>query len=102
MPCLLAQGQHLLSAVTEIISGAKTLGWDLHPRQRGDTSARPLVSVELGAKSLTAKQVHNTISSAISQSCSRIGVAVSRRKRIHLQDLQPASTWSCSTAVAPR
>jgi hypothetical protein len=40
-----------------MLSGAKTLGWELHPWQLRDAAAKPLVSVELDAKLITAEQV---------------------------------------------
>lgn len=50
-------GPALLSAVAEICTDAKTLGWELHAWQRGDGGAVPLVSVELDAQSLSPEQV---------------------------------------------
>lgn len=52
------QGQHLLSAVAEILADAKTLGWELHAWQR-DAPSLPLVSVELDTQSLTPEQVRS-------------------------------------------
>lgn len=85
-------GQHLLSAVAEILVGAKTLGWELHSRQRSDAAAaaRPLVSVELDAQSLTAEQV-----GSIEARCNK-EIQHARAVRVHTYDATHADEVASS------
>lgn len=51
------QGQHLLSAVAEILVGAGTLSWEMHPLKDGEAAATSAVSVELDIDQLSSAQV---------------------------------------------
>eukprot|EP00208_Stichococcus_sp_RCC1054_P007052 CAMPEP_0206136896 /NCGR_PEP_ID=MMETSP1473-20131121/2109_1 /ASSEMBLY_ACC=CAM_ASM_001109 /TAXON_ID=1461547 /ORGANISM="Stichococcus sp, Strain RCC1054" /LENGTH=451 /DNA_ID=CAMNT_0053529733 /DNA_START=163 /DNA_END=1518 /DNA_ORIENTATION=+ len=50
-------GQHLLSAVAEILVGAGTLSWEMHPLKDGEAAATSAVSVELDIDQLSSAQV---------------------------------------------
>ena len=51
------QGQHLLSAVAEILTGAGTVSWEMHPLREGEPASRASVSVELDVDHLSPQQV---------------------------------------------
>ena len=92
----------MLSAVAELVSGAKTLGWDLHPWQRGDAAARPLVSVELNTRSLTAVQVNPVAAAHLKlhgRCCSRITSAACSGSSTTMQHIMQAHTSACSMQV---
>lgn len=51
------QGQHLLSAVVEILTGAGTVSWEMHPLKEGEPASKASVSVELDVEHISPQQV---------------------------------------------
>ncbi len=51
------QGQHLLSAVVEILTGPGTVSWEMHPLREGEPASKASVSVELDVEHISPQQV---------------------------------------------
>jgi hypothetical protein len=50
-------GQHVLSAVVDLLAGADTVSWELHPSDPDAAGDLETVAIDLNVPSLTAEQV---------------------------------------------